>query len=269
MTDPFQPSWWRALIVVVVAAGAWFVPQEIPLEYYPLNNPSGGLQYLEITCAANRDGETQIYLNFGKGFNELDMIRLPIGPSDLAFTYTFPLQDAPLVDLRIDPYKDGAGELTVTNFRMINRREEELCRFSRESFHDLHNVSEIVPLEKGWKFVMKDGATDPGARVKLPHPMIPEGMNERNLKRCLLSTGYLAMMLWLILLAVYFALRLFSGWRQIVRAAAFLLLMSFAFAIVGNRGLLKNSWYYAKKADRLERQLLMEQKKEPAGKAGS
>lgn len=255
-------------MVLVVAAGAWFVPQKIPLEYYPLNNPSSGLQYLEITCAANRNDETQIYLNFGRRFNELDMIRIPIGPSEMAFTYTFPLQDAPLVDLRIDPYKNGAGEFTITNFRMINRREEELCRFDKDSFHDLHNIAEIVPLEKGWKFVMKEGAADPSARVKLPRPMIPEGMNVRNLKRCLLSTAYLTMMLWIILLAIYFALRLFGSWRELARASLFMLLMAAAFSIVGNRGLIKNSWYYAKKADRLERQLLKTQQKGPATKAG-
>jgi hypothetical protein len=186
----------------------------------------------------------------------------------MAFTYTFPLQDAPLVDLRLDPYKDGAGEFTVTNFRMINRREEELCRFTKDSFYDLNSIAEIAPLEKGWKFIMKAGAADPNARVKLPHPMIPEGMNERNLKRCLLSTGYLTFMLWIILLAVYFALRLFSTWREVWRASLFMLLMAAAFSIVGNRGLIKNSWYYAKKADRLERQTLQNQQKGPAVKAG-
>jgi hypothetical protein len=255
MSDPFQPTWIRALVVVVVATAAYFVPQKIPLEYYPLNNPSSGLQYLEITCAANYTGETQIYLNFGRGFNELDLIRLPIGPSEMAFTYTFPLLDAPLVDLRLDPIMDGAGEFTVTNFRLINRREEELRRFTKESFYDLHNIGEIVPLENGaWKMIMQAGAKDPSARVKLDRPAIPEGMNERNLKRCLLSTGYLAFMLWIILLAVYFALRLFQSRRDIFRAAAFLALMAVAFSIAGNRGLIKNSWYYAKKAERLERQ---------------
>src|SRR5438445_11452507 len=151
MSDPFQPTWLRALIVVATATAAYFVPQEIPLEYYPLNNPSSGLQYIEITCAANFTGETQLYMNFGRGFNELDKIRLPIGPSEMVFTYTFPLQDAPLIDLRLDPLMSGAGEFTITNFRLINRREEEVRRFTKDSLFDLHEIAEIVPLEKGWK----------------------------------------------------------------------------------------------------------------------
>src|SRR6266496_1502175 len=120
MSDPFQPTPWRALLAIAIATAAYFIPQRIPLEYYPLNNPSSGLQYLEITCAANFTGETQFYLDFGRGFNELDKIRLPIGPSEMAFTYTFPLQDAPLVGLRLDPLMNGAGEFTLTNFRLIN-----------------------------------------------------------------------------------------------------------------------------------------------------
>jgi hypothetical protein len=258
MTDPFQPTWARALMVIVIATASFFIPQQIPLEYYPLNNPSSGLQYIEITCAANVTGETQIYLDLGRGFNELDKIRLPIGPSEMAFTYTFPLQDAPLVGLRLDPFQSGAGEFTITNFRIINRREEEICRFTKDSMIGLNQIADVVPLEKGWKLVMKPGATDPYASVKLKRPLIPEGMNERNLKRCLLSTGYLSMMLWIILLAVYFALRLFPDWRTAMRACAFLLLMAGAFSIVGNRGLIKNSRFYAQKAHRIDVQAAKE-----------
>src|ERR1035437_3197901 len=107
MTDTFQPTWGRAALAVLIAAAAFFVPQKIPLEYYPLNNPSSGLQYLEITCAANVTSETQFYLDFGRVFGELECIPLPIGPSEMAFTYTFPLQDAPLIALRLDPFLNG------------------------------------------------------------------------------------------------------------------------------------------------------------------
>jgi hypothetical protein len=251
MTDPFQPTWGRAALAALIAVAAYLLPQKIPLEYFPLNNPSSGLQYLEITCAANVTGETQFYLDFGHGYNELEKIRLPIGPSEMAFTYTFPLQDAPLIGLRLDPFTSGAGEFTITNFRIINRRNEEIRRFTKDSFFGLNQIDSIVPLEKGWKIVIKPGANDPYASVQLGRPAVPEGMNERNLKRCLLSTGYLAGMLWILLLAVYFALRLFSSWRSAMRACAFLALLALLFAFVGNRGLIKNSQYYAKKAARI------------------
>jgi len=251
MTDPFQPTWGRAALAVLIALVAYLLPQKIPLEYYPLNNPSSGLQYLEITCAANVTGETQFYLDFGHGFNELEKIRLPIGPSEMAFTYTFPLQDAPLMGLRLDPFERGTGEFTITNFRIINRRGEEIRRFTKDSFFGLNQIDSIVPLEKGWKFVLKPGASDPYASVELGQPAVPEGMNERNVKRCLLSTAYLALMLWVLLLAVYFALRLFASWHGAMSACVFLAFIALLFAFAGNRGLIKNSWFYANKAARI------------------
>jgi hypothetical protein len=129
-TDPFQPTWRRGLLAMAVAVMGFLLPQGIPLEYYSLNHPSSGLNYLEITCAANVQGEAQVYLDTGRGFNELERIRWPISPSPSAYTYTFPLPDAPLLKLRLDPFISGAGEFTITHFRIINRRGDEIHRFT-------------------------------------------------------------------------------------------------------------------------------------------
>jgi hypothetical protein len=248
LTDPFQPTWCRGLLAVVVAAIGFLLPQAVPLEYYSLNNPSSGLNYLEITCAANVQGETDVYLDTGRGFNELEKIRWPIGPSQSAYTYTFPLPDAPLLNLRLDPFISGAGEFTITNFRIINRRGEEIHRFTREDFQPSHQIDAIAPTRDGWKLVVKAPADDPHSQVRLPRPIIPEGMNERNLKRCLLSWSYLALMLWILLLAVYFALRLHRDPRAIARAMVFLAFIALLFSLVGNRGLVKNSIRFARYA---------------------
>jgi hypothetical protein len=243
-TDPFQPTWFRGLLAVVVAVIGFRLPQAVPLEYYSLNNPSSGLNYLEITCAANVPGETDVYLDNGRGFNELEKIRWPISPSTAVYTYTFPLPDAPLRHLRLDPFVSGAGEFMITNFRIINRRGEEMHRFTREDFQPTHQIDAIIPTGNGWKLVVKAPADDPNSQVQFSRPIIPEGMNERNLKRCLLSSGYLALMLWILLLAVYFALRLHRDGRMIARAVVFLAFIAVLFSLVGNRGLLKNSMRY-------------------------
>jgi hypothetical protein len=241
--DLFQPTLPRCLLAAGVAIASFYLPQEIPLEYYPLNNPSSGLQYLEITCAANVRSETNFYLNTGRGFNEFDKIQFPIGPSTMAYTYTFPLPDAPLFDLRLDPLLNGAGEFTITNFRIINRRNEEIRRFTPAQFYGAHQIKEIVPLKEGWKLVVSQ-SDDPHVQIRLDGPVIAEGMNERNLKRCLLSTGYLAVMLWIVLLAVFFAFLGNRTRRSALQAIAFLLFLAFCFSFVGNRGLIKNSVRY-------------------------
>ncbi len=246
LTDPFQPTWCRGLLAVAVAAIGFLLPQQVPLEYYSLNNPSSGLNYLETTCAANVQGETDVYLDTGRGFNEFEKIRWPMGPSQSAYTYTFPLPDAPLRHLRINPFISGSGEFTIANFRIINRRGEEIHRFTREDFQPTHQIDAIIPTGNGWKLVVGAQADNPYSQVQLARPIIPAGMNDRNLKRCLLSSGYLALMLWILLLAVYFAVRLHRDGRAIVRAVIFLAFVALLFSFVGNRGLIKNSIRYAR-----------------------
>ena len=87
ITESLRPTRARVFIALAIAIAAFFLPQEIPLEYYPLNNPSSGLQYLEIRCASNFRGNTSIYLDTGKGFNELDKILWPIAPSEMASSF--------------------------------------------------------------------------------------------------------------------------------------------------------------------------------------
>ena len=240
----FRFTWPRGLMLSVAVAVGFLVPQGVPLEYASLNNPSSGLQYLEMTCASNVAGSTGIFLDFGRGFNELEKIQIPIGPSETAYTYTFPLLDAPLMGMRIDPFERGAGELTIRNFRIINRRGEEILRFAAADFLDLHQMR-VTRLSEGWKLTTDPASEDPRAAVHLSRAVVAEGMNERNAKRCLISAGYLTMMLWILLLAVYFT---FWEQRPVSRCLGeitFLVVIALLFSLVGNRGLIKNSMRYA------------------------
>ena len=272
MSDLFQPSWGRALLAIAVAVVAFLMPQEAPLAYYPLNNPSNGLLLLEITCAASATGETQIFYDTGRGFNQFDSIRIPISPSSQPFTYTFPLPDAPIVAMRLNPL-NCPGELTITNFRIINRRGETIRRMVQDDFQPTNEIAAISPISGGWKLVTTPAAKQPFSRIELHEPIIAQGMNVRNLQRCLLSWGYLSLMLWILLLAVYFALRQgqesgvrsqnpeggiadaesdlprFSpnlqrgdgGWRLMVRSVLFLAGIALLFSAVGNRRLIKEA----------------------------
>jgi hypothetical protein len=242
--DLFHPSKWRALFAFVVAGFAFFIPQEIPLEYYPLNNPGTDINYLEITCAADKTGGVEVFLDFGRGFNELEKISWPIGPSEMAFTYTFPLQDAPLIDLRLDSPIQGV-KLFIRQMRIINRRNEEIQRFTRDLFQPISQILSLDPEPDGWTIASPADSIDPITRVKLGAPIVPVGMNHRNLLRCLLSAGYLSMMLWIILLAVYFAFYVPAGWRSLLQQVSFLAFLAVIFSIVGNRGLIRNSIRYA------------------------
>ncbi len=47
--DAFRPSIPRAAFAFILAAGSFFIPQEIPLEWYPLNNPVQTELYLHFS----------------------------------------------------------------------------------------------------------------------------------------------------------------------------------------------------------------------------
>jgi hypothetical protein len=243
--EAFRPTGWRVVFAVIVAIAAFFAPQEIPLEWYPLNNPGSDINYLEIKCAANTKSNVVVYLNLGRGINELDKISFPIGPSELTFTYTFPLWDAPIYEIRFDPL-DSPGELLVENFRIINRRNEEIVRFTKDSFFNPHDLAAITPTKSGWKIVTIDKTNDPFVWVRLSPPIVPVDMNHRNFLRCVLSTSYLAMMLLFLLLAVFLAFYWPASWREFGRYLGYLALLGILFSFVGNRGLIRHSIQYAR-----------------------
>lgn len=240
-----QPSWRKLGLAAAVAAAGFFLPQEIPLEWYPLNEPGTDLNYLEIACAADVNGEVRIdYDVASDGHQPVDSIRWPISPTSQTYTYAFPLPDAPITEMSVVPPRDGS--LTIRQLRIINRRGEEIRRFPRDLFKIQRGITEIIPLPDGLKLVATPGAADPSVRLELFVPILPEGMNHRNLLRGLLSSGYLAMMLTIPLLAVLFVFYRPRRWRDFFLHAAFLASLALLFSAVGNRGLIRNSLRYAR-----------------------
>lgn len=240
-----QPTWGKLCLAAVVALGGFLLPQEVPLEWYPLNEPGTDINYLEISCASNKDGDVQIFYNLYTGITQLNSIYFPISPTEQTFTYTFPLPDGPITELRLDPVAQGGG-FTIRQMRIINRRGEEIRRFTRSMFRPQHEIAAITPLPDGWKITSTNGAVDPHVRIELASPVIPVGQDHRNLQRCLLSTGYLAGMLFILLMAVLTATYRPHSWRDFFIHAGFLAALGILFSFVGNRGLIRNSIHYAR-----------------------
>jgi hypothetical protein len=231
-------------VAAALAIAGFLLPQEIPLEWYPLNNPGTDINYLEISCASNINGEVQIRYDVGLlGNRSFDNIRIPISPTTQTFTYTFPLPDAPIVEMRVIP--PSGGELTIRHMRIINRRNEEIRRFTYDLFRAERDVV-ITPLPEGWKLVSTPSPASPSSRIELFARIIPVGMDHRNLLRCLLSTGYLALMLTILLLAILFTFYRPASWRDFGLHLVFMASIAFLFAWVGNRGLIRNSVHFAR-----------------------
>lgn len=244
--DIFHPSWGRGLFALVLAVAGFLLPQEVPLEWYPLNEPGTDINYLEISCASDKNGEVQILYDLAqRGHRPIDTIRFPISPTEQTYTYTFPLVDAPMVALRVAPPAQG-GTLTIRQMRIINRRGEEIRRFTRDLFRIENEIAAITPSLDGWKITSTADSKNPRTRIELFSPIVPVGKDHRNLLRCLLSTGYLTMMLWILLLAVLFTFYRPAGWRELFSRLGFMACLALMFATVGNRGLIRNSVHYAR-----------------------
>lgn len=241
--DCLRPTWGRMAAAVLVAVAAFLIPQGVPLEWYPLNNPGKDIDYLEITCASDRSGEITIYYDTTHGINEFDSIRFPISPSVRCYTYTFPLPDAPIVSLRLRPVANGAT-LTVSKLAVVNRRGDLIFQVTREMLGKSDEIGSILPHPEGWMITSVPGAQRPMVLVTVPHPIVPLGMNMRNLHRCILSTGYLAGMLLILLSAVLFSFWRPQSWRDFWPRIAFLFILALLFSFVGNRGLIWNSIRY-------------------------
>ena len=212
--------------------------------WYPLNDPGEDILYLELKCASNQDGDVKLYLNTTRGINELNTIYFPISPTEQTFTYTFPLFDAPITEIRLDPVAQG-GTLTIDHLRIIDRRGVEYRRFTVDMLRDAAEISAITPTKEGWSITSTPESFDPRVMIELVSPIVAKGIDQRSVLRCLLSTSYLSLMLWILLLAVLFVFWRPSSWRDFFLHVGFMASLAVMFAFVGNRGLIKDSWHYS------------------------
>ncbi|HEY4301527.1 MAG TPA: hypothetical protein VGM73_11675 [Candidatus Didemnitutus sp.] len=235
---------WTAGFTVIAGAG-FFAPQSVPLAWFPLNDPGLDVLYLQVTGNVDRAGTVSVYCDATRGTRRWDAITWAITPTPRSYTYTFPLPDAPIVRFRVDPIGHGAT-LHVDQMRILNRRGEEVRRFSRASFFPNHQIAAITSDGDGWNITSTPDAIDPFTMIDHEAPLVPVGMNERNLRRCLLSTGYLAGMLWILLVAVLFVVAPPANSRELASRLAFIVWLALLAALVGNRGLIRDSVHYAR-----------------------
>jgi len=222
----------------------FFLPQSVPLEYYSLPARSDDPLYLQITCAADKTGDVQIFYKASSGISEHESFTWPISPTQDTYTYTFPLPDAPITELRLDPVSAGGG-LTIRQMQIIDRSGMQIQRFTKDQFIPLNQIASIAPTPDGWKITSTPDANDPYARIDLYSPLLAKGLNHRNFLRCLYSWSYLGLMLWILLLAVLFTFYRPHGWKDLLSHVSFMAAIALMFSAIGNRGLIKNSYRYS------------------------
>lgn len=235
----FTPTRRRVTCAIVFASLAFFLPQPAPLVWYPLNRFDPDALYLELTCRADQPGQIEVFYGTTTPRRQ-ELIRIPIAPTSQAFTYAFPLVDAPLTFLRLDPVAHGATT-DVRRLEIINGAGEVRHAFSAADLAPVREIDSVTPQNGGWLIKTLPHATDPQLQAELTEPIIAPGTLRRNLQRCLLSTGYLGLLAWILLLSVHLAFHRATPWRAHLAPVAFVTLLALLFALIGNRGLIRAS----------------------------
>jgi hypothetical protein len=239
--DPFTPSRRVLYLALVLAFLGFLLPQEIPLVFQPVNEPVPEQLQLELTCSADRRGELQIYVVTFRDVNERDSIRIPLAPSTQPITYVFPLGDAPISAIRIDPPGNGAS-LVMTRLRLRSRAGQVFRDFKLRDVQPNPEIVRLAPTgTAGWTITTRENATDPFAMLRFGTPVVPQGMNTRNAHRIALSCTYLSVAIALALLALQFVFSRPRSARDFALRCAFIMAISMLFSITAHRGLIRES----------------------------
>jgi hypothetical protein len=154
------------------------------------------------------------------------------------------LPDAPIVALRLDPPAHG-GTLTITQMQIVDRRGHEIRRFTRNMFIPLYQIAAIALVSNGWNITSTLDGIEPKTDIAVVTPILSAGMNSRNLQRCILSTGYLALMLWILLLALLLTFHRPPNTKSVLTRICFMAVLALLFSLAGNRRLIRDAIHYA------------------------
>jgi len=129
--------------------------------------------------------------------------------------------------------------------RIVDRRGREIRRLTKDMFVPLYQIAVIASVSNGWNITSTLDGIEPKTGIAIATPILSANMNNRNLQRCLLSTGYLAMMLWILLLAVLFAFYRPTNARSALTRIGFMAVLALLFSLAGNRRLIRDAIHYA------------------------
>lgn len=220
------------------------VPQDVPLEFCPPFAAARGRLCLQICCNVTQAGELRLWYSSNARTNDYYSVRWPVKPSDRAYTYSFPLPDAPLCKMLIGPLAAG-GTLAVRDLRIVDGSGIEVYRATAAAFRPAQQIASIVPTTDGVEITSVRGAREPKAQIVLEKTIAPQGMNGRNLLRCASSVAYVALLTFVLMLATYWPFHEDRNRRNTVPTFAGLLLLAVIFSLVANRRLLWDSVLYA------------------------
>jgi len=241
----FAPTPPRVIATFLLATVCFCLPQDAPIEWLPLDDPDDGLLYLELQAASEHEGNLLIFPQTPSGFPRHYAIQVPLATVPRSITYTFPLPDVPITGFRFH-LLGGLTEVRVESLRVISRRHEERYRFLPEHFSPLQQLDVTIDAKNRTRLTRTVDATDPRAWAAASEPLLGSGATKRNIKRAARSVVYLGALFALGTFAVFWTIEGHSlGLMASRRTLLFLGVVAFLFALVANRGLIRETFQTA------------------------
>ena len=150
-----------AAVLAVAAALPWMTTSVDRRDYY----------FFDITLTSTTAGATQLFWDYGRGFNEYDSSRQPLKVEPKPVVYRFMMPMGRFTALRFDPV-DGVGKFTLSQAQIVDRNGRIVRVFLPE---DLVPAANILKVERhgGMLYVETDPRShDPTLTLRLDAPLV-------------------------------------------------------------------------------------------------
>ena len=159
-------SWfdWRALAIALVLALAAALP------YMTTSIVRRDYYFFDVTLTSTYPGNTQVFWDLGRGYNENDSSRqtLKIEPEPVVYRYMMPMGD--IKALRLDPI-DGVGEFTFSHAQIVSSRGKVVRTFSPADFRAANDIARMEIRGDTLYVATKPDARDVVLELNLPAPI--------------------------------------------------------------------------------------------------
>lgn len=127
--------------------------------------------FFTVELTSEQAGQTQIFFDTGKGYNEPESSRQPLHREVRPVVYRYMLPTGTIRALRFDPV-DRAARLTLANARIIDHRGRLIHAFTPGDFHPVQQVASLV--DHGGRLDLQTDAAagDPIIELNLPAPLV-------------------------------------------------------------------------------------------------
>ena len=124
----------------------------------------------DVTLTSTTAGDTQLFWDLGKGYNENDSSRQPlkVEPKPVVYRYMMPMGD--FKGLRLDPL-DGAGTMTLAHAQIVTTRGKVVHRFSPADFKATNQIAHLTVQGDTLLVQTIPGATDATLELDFPRPL--------------------------------------------------------------------------------------------------